>query len=362
MRKALHARVETMQKFSLLSSVIENIEKVWKNESMTEVQRWIASTRESIQSLENVHSNVKYIDDGSERPPEDDPSPMLPPSDLKLRCRMHVVAVFVVTHHIATQTEATVADMINEHAGEFLFMQPGHSMHKYYEQCKASVRAGHLNMAVCVCIAFSPCARCCSRSLGSAAALSAERCSDTQAGVTKNDEADRVFSELATSATARDKPTDAEGMTVTLADYIRWYRAYLTSEGRDTTVVSHQRDRILAAKRLFVSYDRGYQTSAKAGCLDKYQFRGFFNGVCARGDVLLDHNATMEIFRKIDADGDGAVQFEEFWKWASHKASASLHSHADVDCCHLPLHLVAAVRFDTVLARRTALRLMPLTR
>ena len=41
-----------------------------------------------------------------------------------------------------------------------------------------------------------------------------------------------------------------------------------------------------------------------SGGLNHHEFRGFFNGVCARGDVILEHNAALEIFRTIDADGD----------------------------------------------------------
>ena len=271
--RMLAARVDTLQKGSVLSSVINKCNDFSDEARM--VEGWIDSINAEIKVLTSAASRIipSMLED------EKDSRDAQPPrADAKTVAGIKVMAICMHMHAVSEKTEAYIASL----SPNFWFMVPADNDHsRFYRRCRLDAKEGRLSLA---------------------------------AGAVDNAGADRLFGELC-----------GDDDVVELTEYLHWYGRYREQNKESSarswgTVVE-------SAKSLFEQYDLD-----KSLTLGKFEFRGFFNGVCAMGDVqsLVASNVAQNIFKEIDTNADGSVTFDEFWKWANKEEEPRSHDSSDV--------------------------------
>ena len=265
-------RMTTVQKGSMMDSLLDQATRF--NPRDPELQGCVEDMEKLTGVITSSSANLcEPVFFADAPPPRGDPQSVM---------RIRVMAVFVAARNVSAGCESHIADL--DAAGLWFMRLRDNAANRYYRRCKRDAQAGRLDIA---------------------------------AGVVNNTEADRLFDELAAviPVSASDAAPPAEPV-VLFQNYLHWYRRYLTmAVGNDASHI----ESFKTAAELFKHYDTDQQSTS----LSKLEFRGFFNGVCANGDVLVDSNASQKIFRKIDSNGDGAVSVKEFWSWASSEAVAA---------------------------------------
>ena len=194
-----------------------------------------------------------------------DLAPKVPsPSDAALAARIRFAAVLVSSNGLSANTEKNIARIgrreylgfMNPDCGGraycelYGFTEPedGAAAHAYYRWCKRAVVYHSLALA---------------------------------AGTVSNSAADRVFETM--------QAHDGGHASIGFKEFMGWFGQYQADEKTSMT-----REQQRATEALFKEYD-----ADRSAQLNKFEFRAFFNGLVARGDIVTDANASAAVFRRV---------------------------------------------------------------
>ena len=122
------------------------------------------------------------------------------------------------------------------------------------------------------------------------------------AGTINNSEADQVYS------------TIGGRQAIGYEQVMDWYESHVDADHLNFKTV----------KELFKEFD---EDDSKE--LDKQEFREFFHGLRAIGGVTTVSNSTANAFKSMDLNDDGAVCFDEIWKWMEYESDGHSPDHVE---------------------------------